>query len=167
MTSEVPNKAFFEESLRAALLRNVCMKAIAASMGMLDSGGEDEIALDELMQANRTLMDLGIKPEMHTIADDDPNAYDKRCELISDPVAAAEWLAGQVRTLIIYTGALTFTAKSLPGVLREHDELHGAGGDVCLVGPASADKTTVIGMIGMLSIRLDYGAGPSELAELA
>lgn len=161
-----PNKEFFESTPRSALIRNLCIEAIRAARGLIDTDGEDVDAADELIEANRQLAEIGITPNMHTITDSDPEkAERKRTQLKTDPIIASEWLAGQMRNLIIETNAFS-NATGLSAKISEHDELVGEIPGVALLKEGQASILRDIGMVGMLSSMIDFDAGPSEPVRL-
>jgi hypothetical protein len=162
----VPNKKFFESDPRAALVRNITLEALNAARGVFNSGGQDRLAQDELIEANSRLTEIGITPNMHTIDRSDPSTVARqKAELMANPVQASEWLAGQVRDLVIQTGALS-TAGGLEAKLSEHDELSGEVPGAALLRGDRLSIARDIGMVGILSSMVDYDAGPSDLEHL-
>lgn len=160
------DKKFFESEPRSALIRNSCLGALQAAQKMIDSDGQDKLAEAELMEANRHLTELGIKPGMHVITATDPETTTKeRMKIKTDPLIAVEYLAGQLRNLIIDTGVMGST-DGLAAQLSEHDELVGEIPGLAIIRGGRLSVACDIGIVGMLSSMIDYDAGPSELALL-
>lgn len=91
---------FFEQSPRAARVRNVCVLGLNAARIALQTEGRDSLSQTMLKKADAALDRLGITPAMHTVPSDDPDRDTKLDLIESDPTLSAEWVAGQLRDTI-------------------------------------------------------------------
>lgn len=92
-----PDKTFYESNPVAAKIRQATLDTIGACNEVM-KGNEE--AKGPLLDANQRLRHLGVVAEMHTIEDDDPELVEKRTKLMSNPVLAAQFVGGQVLSLL-------------------------------------------------------------------
>jgi hypothetical protein len=128
------------------------------------SEGTDLRSILEIMNSNKELKELGIEPDMHKIKPGDPEAGEKRRHMANDPDTAIEWIAGQVRTVLVRTNG--FLDSGTAASIAEHDEMGGEEEGLALVdfrttGPNTQKLVLNIGAIGVVRGFLDYEAGPS------
>lgn len=155
---KTPDKEFFESMPRSTLIRNLCIEALSAAQSMISSDGQDKQAEAELVEANRHLAELGVVPNMHTITATDPEIVTReQAKLKADPILASEWVAGQVRELVIESRAMKST-NVLSVQLSEHDELVGEVPGLAMVRGNRLSVIRDIAMVGMLSSMIDYDA---------
>lgn len=117
-----PTEAFYNGDPEASEIRSVTLRAADAYDALLQGDPE---AVGALMEANQRLRDLGIAEDMHTIDLGDPERDGKVRSLKSDPVAAAEFVAGQVIKIFTRDGAFSVPDASL---FAEHNLLDNAAG---------------------------------------
>lgn len=162
-----PTKESFEADPRSIALRNICLQSINAAEAAVIRQGDDAEVIKQIMDLNRELYQMGIRPEMHVIGREDPDADEKRQRLKEDPVMLSEWVAGQVMTSLEVSATATPVD---PANFSEHDMLDGGGGSKTLVEvdrlPANVQEFMVnYALIGSLKGFLDYAAGPTELPQ--
>lgn len=131
-----PDRYFFESSTLAWETRKATLQAADAFEAVLAG---DERALGPLLDSNRSLLELGVTPGIHTIEGADPDGAEKRRALKADPVRAAQWVGGQLLELIRVVDS--FDAGD-PSVIEEHDILLGEGGEAAMVDLSKLPRRT-------------------------
>jgi hypothetical protein len=158
-----PTREYFEQAERSTLLRNICLGAISAAQAkILDDTNEATTGL--ILDSNASLKAHGIVNGMHTIDPSDPDAEEKRRALQSDPIKAAEWVAGQVCKAL--EGSALSQGLSAADVM-EHDELQGEGTYPVLRSETMSPRTQqfAVNLMGIVALAnfIDHAAGPTEV----
>jgi len=158
-----PTRDFFEQDRKAATIRNICMRAIDASMMVLMSEGRDQPAVAALEAVDMELHGMEITAGMHAVLRDDPDYTVKLQEIISSPLMTAEWIAGQIRHSLMDTSG--FMGSGSMSATTNHNEIEAS--EVYLVdhavGPSTKKFMGNLALIGALGGFLDYEAGLSEI----